>query len=302
MCPMWKPRFLWFGFACALSGACMIGEPREIVGASDEASDPSLAGLALSDYGVDTRNNKKIYPDAATPKEWAMKSDMANYTVFSHNGNPLVFQASAGYFELDGRSATANDGFRIVPTTFDWGDMEITGVVYVVDHGSVASSETQELSWTGRSVGKHDDSVRGGCDGTGYHANLHFNGEVDYKKEVGHTWGYTSARGAQPSGLGSLKGKWIGLKAIFLNQGSSVRNIIYVDALNNGTWTKVNELLDTSSNPWTAPGPAAPDCASRSLSWIITSSEPQMMFRFDNVWARFKKLTVRAIQSGTPSV
>jgi hypothetical protein len=290
-------------YVVLVSGACALDESHELVDAAiDELELPtSTTTAALVSYGVDTRNNQKIFPDAATPKEWAMKTGVANYTVYSHNGNALSFQSAGGYFELDGRSPNPNSGFRIVPTTYGWGDMEITAVVYVVDYGSASGSETQELSWTGRSIGHHDDSIRGGCDGTGYHANLHYNGNVDYKKEVGHTWGYTSARGATASGTGNLKGKWIGFKAIFLNNGSAVRNLIYVDALNNGTWTKVNEVVDSSSNPWSGKGPAAAQCASRSLSWIITSSQPYMMFRFDNVWARFKKLTVRAIQSGAPS-
>jgi hypothetical protein len=257
---------------------------------------------AVVDYGLDTRNNKKIYPDATTPKEWAMKSDVANYTLWNTTSGSLAYVSNGGYFELDGRTASANSGFRIVPTTYGWGNMEITGVLYVVDYGTAANSNLQEFSWTGRSIGTHDGAINGGCDGTGYHLNFHYNGNVDYKKEVGHTWGYTTARGNLASGTGDIKGKWVGFKAIILNNTSGgVRSIIYLDKTNNGTWTKINEVLDTSASPWTGAGPVASQCASRSLSWIITAAQPEMIFRFDNVWARFKKITVRAIKDGTPA-
>src|SRR5438067_778149 len=97
-----------------------------------------------------------------------------------------------------------------------------------------------------------------------------------------------------------ILGRWIGWKVIIFNirNDTAVRMLSYIDGKDNGTWTKVSDLIDngrwyayTSSNDKTY----ATKC-NRPGNYVITNPGNTVSFTSKvTIWG-FKDLSIREIQ------
>ena len=86
------------------------------------------------------------------------------------------------------------------------------------------------------------------CEGTAYKGGFYFfSGKTRFAKEQWHNGGYSFTN--EPVVMGSLKGKWVGLKTVIynfqLNGKTAVKMENYVDYDNNNNWKKVFEKVDS---------------------------------------------------------
>jgi hypothetical protein len=249
------------------------------------------AGLPGPDAAVDPAGVLEIYPTKEGGRVWCLDPlDPEGDGVFhasSATGTELA-PAGDGSWRASDETDSRNSGTRLevgTPTgETPWGDVEISGYVQLE-----SSSFDEEFSWYGRS-GHHtaDDP----CDGTAYHMQLTYGGDVWYQKEIWHTGGYTPIRRGELADVTApLVGRWVGVKAMIYTDGGVVVNEIWVDGAADGTWRKVNGIVDDGGWAGSELG------CERAIDQVLTDPRPIVAFRADNATFRFRQLCVREISA-----
>ncbi|BFU45532.1 discoidin domain-containing protein [Krasilnikovia sp. MM14-A1004] len=168
----------------------------------------------------------------------------------------------------------------------DWRDVEITGYVRFN-----AGDSHDAFTWYARG-GRHTGDGRApqACWGTAYKANIRFgDGAVRWEKELHHSDGYAFSPWTGASG--SLKGRWVGFKAVMFNTAAGVNLEIWTDLHNTNTWTKALSYADNGN--WQVKGS---NPCSGTPNQVISWGGPVATFRWDNASdVDFTKLSVREI-------
>ena len=296
--------------------------------APDGKSDAELPSAGGDAFGV-----RKLYPSVPGGREWLLPANghVGNSEWSPSNGNrgtlkatsePGVFRTRGGprfpvtspkgkawfrnvevtaYYRLrqkltgsDEISPLGNYGFQLIVR----GERHLTGTVSASSINDGIAPPTGTVAGPGYPF--KGGSVNAHCLAASYHTNINVDGRVLFKKEISHTAGYTGSRStARPfSGGGTMPmNRWFGIKYVVRNQsgGGAVRMETWLDANATGQWAKVSETND--SGGWT--GANNDGCGAAPFHYasdqIITWAGPFVLFRFDNVEADVKWLSVREI-------
>ncbi len=178
----------------------------------------------------------------------------------------------------------------------DWKNVELTGYFKVNSFTNSVLNGPAHLELLSRG-GVHTDEIP--CEGTSYHSNLYETGRSKFEKELEFSVGYATKNPEKQDVTIPLKGKWIGIKAIFYNtENGSVKLEQWIDNGTNNTsipgnkWHKTLEFTDTGK--WQA---NQNDCGGGAFNTIITWGGPIATFRWDNIDDMdIKFLSVREIQ------
>jgi hypothetical protein len=246
---------------------------------------------AMPQKDSDKSGIREIYPTKPNGEEWFIRSlhpekdprfspqtvlipnSDGSFKVKSTKVRMGVF-TSSGYkpnlIQTLDHSKIASKGYMQSPN--DWRDVEITGYI------KLNSGSGDNFAWYARG-GRHTGfGSPEGCEGVAYKADLYFDGQTRWTKEQWHTGGYVFSDYLK--GMGSIKGKWVGFKAIMYNIDHSgkagVKLEIWLDKENTNQWIKVNEREDTGG--W---GNNGRECGG-TPDQIITWGGPIASFRWDS--------------------
>ena len=165
----------------------------------------------------------------------------------------------------------------------DWKNVEITGYFKVnsfTDSTQNGPAHIELVARGGRSTNDSTmiDGLSEQCEATSYHSNTYVTGRVKFEKELEHTVGYTTSDPERLHAVDPLKGRWIGIKAVFYNLSNhSVRLEQWIDEDSNNNWHKV--LSYTDDGHWSG---GHPNCGG-SNNQVITWGGPIAIFRWDNI-------------------
>jgi len=168
----------------------------------------------------------------------------------------------------------------------DWKNVEITGYVKLI------SGSNDNFVWYARG-GRHTGyGAPQGCEGVAYKGGLFYDGSTRWEKEQWHTGGYVF--GQLGKNIGSINGKWVGLKVIMYNiiqnDKTAVKLELWVDKDNNNKWIKATERIDKGG--W---GNNGRECGGEP-DQIITWGGPIAAFRWDGATdVDIKDFSVREI-------
>ncbi|MGA9521939.1 MAG: carbohydrate-binding protein [Myxococcaceae bacterium] len=211
---------------------------------------------------------------------WKMQTDQVRMNVMTSTGYDPTSISTYNRDELAAR------GYMQSPK--DWKNVEITGFVKL----NQASDETDNFAWYARG-GRHNDD-NGGCEGSAYKGDLHFDGRTRWAKETWHvSYEYTDYQTATTS----IVGRWVGFKAVIYDTTVDGKKTVKMESYlnDNGdgvTWTKVHEQVDAVA--W---GGDATACGASNDAMPITWGGPTATFRWDSAPdVDFKWLSVREIQ------
>jgi hypothetical protein len=269
--------------------------------ASATNQDTQTRYLYTDKFGV-----KKIYPTKKMGREWFINMDdpMADgvfdpQTELTRNADGTWRVGSAD------KDEGYNGRYHIVMNIdtpvgqIEWKDVEITGYFKAID---VDESDDEEdnssrlpvLQWYARG-NNHNSELP--CEGTSLKCRIYSDGHVGWVKEIWHDGGYTQERGnSRPTG--SIKGRWIGWKAVIYNieGGKAVKMEGYLDDASNNNWNKVTEVTDNGD--WYSEEERFEEAeCNRPKNYVITNSGAKAAFRSDGVRWDFKSLSVREIRS-----
>jgi hypothetical protein len=189
------------------------------------------------------------------------------------------------YGELD----LNNDGRGHMMEQGGFRDVEMTGYYYVTTSGD------DDIVHYCRG-GEHSGSGSSACEGSAYKLAFNYSdGMVRARKEFPHNE-YVSEDWRTGFG-GSVRNKWVGFKAIFVNRGIAPNISVYMEAWidkgNNNNWERV--YTHTDDGGWGNTGDSCGGDDDVVLNW----SGPLAVFRWDDNGIRFKKLSVREIKEGS---
>ncbi|HEX8826045.1 MAG TPA: carbohydrate-binding protein [Archangium sp.] len=234
-----------------------------------------LADDARADPRFDPQNTLTRNRDGS----WKIRSKQVRMQVFTSTGYDATAIPTYDREVLTGR------GYMLAPN--DWKNVEMTGYVRVNSGGK----PDENLSWQARG-GEHSDGKA--CEGSAYHGALHYDGRVRWQKESWHV-SYDSS--PYVAATTSLRGRWVGFKAIMRNVptvegGTAVQLELWLDTrADRVSWVKVYEMTDAGD--W---GGAASVCGGTVEAMPITWGGPIALFRWDGASdVDFKWLSVREI-------
>jgi hypothetical protein len=266
--------------------------------------------LSLSNISTDdTFRITAIYPTKENGREWYMNmSRPENDILVSITFDPNITQNTDGSWRVSYPHLRFNVD---TPSGMEpWKNVEMTGYVRVVStNSSVLTSnnmtdnledddDESDIAWYARG-GKRNSEVP--CEGTAYFGGIHPEGTVRWKKSIWWTGGYTEERFGHKV-TESLIGKWIGWKAVMYdiilsNNTTAVKLESYLDLDNNGSWTKVTDIID--SGGWYARTPDAEFFSAgcgKPKDYVVTNSGPIATFRADYMILDFRDFSIREIQ------
>ena len=247
----------------------------------------------------------KIYQTKKNAEQWYLKSNPNSDERFSPQvtltKNPdgsfkikstkvrMGVFTSTGFHpeEIDtlNHNKLASKGYMQSPN--DWRDVEITGYV------KLNSGNNDNFDWYARGARHTGYGSPQGCEGVAYKGQLFYDGSTRWIKEQWHTGGYVF--GEFGKNIGSIKGKWIGLKVIMYNivenGKKSVKLELWVDKNNNNDWIKAAQKTDTGG--W---GNTGGECGGKP-DQVISWGAPIVSFRWDGATdVDMKKFSVREIE------
>lgn len=209
--------------------------------------------------------------------KWSSGNDKARWNVYT----------TAGYSgsKIDkNHKNCASRGYMMDPK--DWRDIEMTAY-WLINAG--ADDQAVMYSRGGTHTGD------GNCEGFAYKADLYYSGKTRFAKEQWHvSYEFTSAKNA----MGSVEGKWVGMKFCIYNTGTnSVTMEIWLDKNNNNTWVKVDSYVDKGGF-----GSNGSKCGGSS-DQVGTWGGPNATYRWDNANSvSLQKCSVREINpTGQPN-
>ncbi|PTL76925.1 carbohydrate-binding protein [Vitiosangium sp. GDMCC 1.1324] len=209
---------------------------------------------------------------------WKMKSTQVRMEAFTSTGY------DAKKIPTYDRDVLASRGY--MQAANDWKNVEMTGFVKV----NAASNMGDNFAWYARG-GRHTDSLA--CEGSSYKGGLHYDGRTRWEKE---SWHVSYDNVPYKTATSSLKGRWVGFKAVMRNTSVNGKPAVRLEAwLNDNadkvTWKKIYEKVDDGS--W---GGDADHCGGSVPAMPITWGGPIATFRWDSASdVDFKWLSVREI-------
>lgn len=200
---------------------------------------------------------------------WSSGNSKARYSIMTSAGY------SSGNINKNHGEIAAR-GYMMSPQ--DWRDFEATCYVKLQGNGD------DQFVIYGRG-GTHTGS--GNCEGFAYKADLYFSGKTRFAKEQYHVeYSFTNAKNA----IGSIEGRWVGMKFICYNTGNGVQLEIWLDENNNNNWVMKDSRFD--SGGW---GSAGGHCDGDDDQVGIWGG-PYVTFRWDNASSvELQKVSVREI-------
>ena len=246
----------------------------------------------------------KIYPTKGNGEQWYLKSNPNDDPQFSPQ--TTLTKNSDGSFKVKSTKVRmgvfTSSGFHpeqintldhhkialvgYMQSPNDWKNVEITGYV------KLNSGSNDNFVWYARG-GRHTGyGAPQGCEGVAYKGGLFYDGSTRWEKEQWHTGGYVF--GQLGKNIGSINGKWVGLKVIMYNilqnDKAAVKLELWVDKDNNNKWIKATERIDKGG--W---GNNGRECGGEP-DQIITWGGPIAAFRWDGATdVDIKDFSVREI-------
>ena len=246
----------------------------------------------------------KIYPTKGNGEQWYLKSNPNDDPQFSPQ--TTLTKNSDGSFKVKSTKVRmgvfTSSGFHpeqistldhhkialvgYMQSPNDWKNVEITGYVKLI------SGSNDNFVWYARG-GRHTGyGAPQGCEGVAYKGGLFYDGSTRWEKEQWHTGGYVF--GQLGKNIGSINGKWVGLKVIMYNilqnDKAAVKLELWVDKDNNNKWIKATERIDKGG--W---GNNGRECGGEP-DQIITWGGPIAAFRWDGATdVDIKDFSVREI-------
>jgi len=246
----------------------------------------------------------KIYPTKGNGEQWYLKSNPNDDPQFSPQ--TTLTKNSDGSFKVKSTKVRmgvfTSSGFHpeqistldhhkialvgYMQSANDWKNVEITGYVKLI------SGSNDNFVWYARG-GRHTGyGAPQGCEGVAYKGGLFYDGSTRWEKEQWHTGGYVF--GQLGKNIGSINGKWVGLKVIMYNiiqnDKTAVKLELWVDKDNNNKWIKATERIDKGG--W---GNNGRECGGEP-DQIITWGGPIAAFRWDGATdVDIKDFSVREI-------
>jgi hypothetical protein len=267
---------------------------------------------------IDPFGVTKLYPTISGGKVWNSKwnngtsRSFGSVTAdpqdnwFTGRGNGNYSTSGNGILNISG----ANPRMYVQDpssTPSQWRNVEITMYFNRVSDNSTAYAGMVSIA---RSNHKRYDVDP--CDSRGIGARFRNDGRIDFEKETSHPASSPTNNKAVAGWNNNTYNRWIGYKYVVYdlpNGQVKLENYIdTTDGANGGTWTKVNELIDTGSNfgvggtPCRSGiDPAMPLTAATNRTGS-ESGQPNLVvyFRSDGVntnGLQYKKGSVREIQA-----
>jgi len=244
---------------------------------------PSKAGGESWALAADATNDPRFNPQNTITRNadgsWKIQSSQVRMSVFTSTGY------NVGNISTYNRDTLASRGYMQAPN--DWKNVEMTGFVKL----NAASDMGDNFDWYARG-GRHTDSLA--CEGSSYKGALHYDGRTRWQKE---TWHVSYEQAAYKAATSSLKGRWVGFKAVMrntlVNNQAAVRLELFLnDNADKVTWRKIYDMVDAGG--W---GGDASHCGAASNAMPISWGGPIAVFRWDSASdVDFKWLSVREIQ------
>lgn len=302
--PLHRPWRLLSVVALVSLGACngpaQAQEPSERTALPDTVLPTGVSPTASLDaFGV-----TQLYPTKPGGETWALQDNALKDTRFdpqqtitrnadgswkirSTEVRMQVF-TSTGYdtqriptYDPD---VLASRGYMQAPN--DWKNLEMTGFVRV----NATNDVSDNFSWYARG-GRHTDSLA--CEGTSYKGGLTYQGRARWEKE---SWHVSYEQTPYVSATSSLKGRWVGFKAVMRNTLSNGKPAVKLelwlnDSADKVTWRKIDDVTDSGQL-----GGDTRHCGGAVSGMPLTWGGPIATFRWDSATdVDFKWLSVREI-------
>jgi hypothetical protein len=244
---------------------------------------PSKAGGESWTLAADAAHDSRFDPQNTITRNadgsWKIKSNQVRMSVFTSSGY------NAGRIASYDRDDLARQGY--MQGANDWKNIEMTGFVRL----NAASDMSDNFDWYARG-GKHNDSLSG-CEGSSYKGGLHYDGRTRWQKE---TWHVSYEQAPYKNATTSLKGRWVGFKAVMRNTVVNGKAAVKLEMFLNDNADKVSwrRIYDfTDAGDW---GGDASHCGGSVNAAPITWGGPISVFRWDNASdVDFKWMSVREI-------
>lgn len=304
------------------------GEPPAAAldgGSSAPARD---AGTSAADMDRDRFGVRMLYPSAAQARTWTLPDNAEQPTSEWNVERARVTRVSAGVFHTVGNNGEVRLSVGSPAGKSWWRNVEATGYFrYTEAHDSngqlrhwelIARSERHAqgsvvpsavnggvaapagtAAWPGYPFGS--SAINAHCLGSSYHGNFYPDGNGLFEKELSHSAGYASQRGAKKAAaFPDPMMRWFGLKLVVRNADSNrrVHLELWIDAMANDDWkllTQVDDVPDT----WTASHADLEGCTRAPFSFshdqLLTWAGPWVIFRSDSLGMDFRWLSVREI-------